>query len=99
MSFDGSSYTHAIEQSTLPLLAVCGTFDLLANPGAVKPLFDRSHSRDKQYVKVDAGHGDLLVGRQAPAEVWPLVHNWLAARLDPSVTADTAEADQQLRAS
>jgi len=77
---DGSSYTHAIEQSTLPLLAVCGTFDLLANPGAVKPLFDRSHSRDKQYVKVDAGHGDMLVGSKAPEDVWPVVSGWLEAR-------------------
>lgn len=77
---DNTSYTRVIEQSTLPLLAVCGNFDLLANPGAVKPLFERSRSRDKTYVKVDAGHGDLLVGRQAPEDVWPVVAHWLKAR-------------------
>lgn len=79
---DGSSYTRLIERSELPLLALCGAADLLANPGAVKPLFERSRARDKQYVKVDAGHGDLLVGKQAPEEIWPLVANWLNARLD-----------------
>lgn len=92
---DGTSYTRSIEQSTLPLLALSGSADLLANPGAVKPLFDRSRSRDKQYVKVDAGHGDLLVGKQAPEEVWPLVGNWLVARQDAVV----APRVEQLRAS
>jgi polyhydroxyalkanoate synthase len=77
---DGTSYTHVIEESRLPLLAVCGSFDSLANPGAVKPLFDHSRSRDKQYVRVDAGHGDMLVGREAPADVWPVVSGWLHAR-------------------
>ena len=77
---DNTSYTRVIEQSLLPLLAVCGNFDRLANPGAVKPLFERSRSRDKTYVKVDAGHGDLLVGRHAPEDVWPVVSSWLQAR-------------------
>lgn len=77
---DRGSYTRLIERSELPLLAVSGSSDLLANPGAVKPLFERSRTLDKQYVKVDAGHGDLLVGRQAPEEVWPLVHKWLDTR-------------------
>ena len=95
---DGSSYTRLIEQSELPLLAVSGSADSLANPGAVKPMFERSRARDKQYVKVDAGHGDLLVGRQAPEEVWPLVHNWLAARRDPRAMVASAETSQQLRA-
>jgi polyhydroxyalkanoate synthase len=87
---DGVSYTRLIEDSALPLLALSGSADLLANPGAVKPLFERSRARDKQYVKVDAGHGDLLVGRQAPDEVWPLVGNWLVARRE-SVMAPQLE--------
>jgi polyhydroxyalkanoate synthase subunit PhaC len=94
---DGTSYTHAIEESTLPLLAISGSADLLANPGAVKPLFDRSRARDKQYVKVDAGHGDLLVGRNAPEDVWPLVSNWLNARIENVHAARVAEV-RELRA-
>jgi polyhydroxyalkanoate synthase len=77
---DGQSYTRLIEESQLPLLALSGSADLLANPGAVKPLYERSRSRDKRYVKVDAGHGDLLVGSQAPEHVWRIVGDWLEAR-------------------
>ena len=97
---DGSSYTRTIENSALPLLAVSGSADLLANPGAVKPLFERSRSRDKQYVKVDAGHGDLLVGRNAPEDVWPLVGNWLMARREMISEQRVAQplVAQQLRA-
>ncbi len=77
---DGMSYTKLIERSKLPLLAVSGASDLLANPGSVKPIFERSQSADKTYVELDAGHGDLLVGSQAPETMWPLVTAWLSAR-------------------
>lgn len=77
---DGSNHTQLIEHSELPLLAVSGGADLIANPGAVKALYERSRSRDKQYVKVDAGHGDMLVGKQAPKDVWPMVSGWLESR-------------------
>jgi hypothetical protein len=78
---DGVSYSRLIEESRLPLLAISGSADLLANPGAVKPLFERSRAEDKRYLKVDAGHGDLLVGKQAPEQVWPVVGEWLLSRL------------------
>jgi polyhydroxyalkanoate synthase subunit PhaC len=94
---DGSSYTRLIERSDLPLLAVSGSADLLANPGAVKPLFERSRAHDKQYVKVDAGHGDLLVGRKAPEDVWPLVGNWLEARRELAAKPVVEEQIDTLR--
>jgi pimeloyl-ACP methyl ester carboxylesterase len=77
---DGVSYTKLIERSELPLLAVSGTVDLLANPSSVKPMYDRSQAMDKQYIEVDAGHADLLLGRQAPELVWPAVASWLKKR-------------------
>jgi polyhydroxyalkanoate synthase subunit PhaC len=77
---DGSSYTELIERSELPLLSMCGSADLLANPGSVEPMYERSRSPDKRYVKVDAGHADLLVGRKAPELVWPVVRDWLSLR-------------------
>jgi polyhydroxyalkanoate synthase len=86
---DGSSFTKLIEQNELPLLAISGGSDSLANPSAVKPLYERSRSRDKQYVKVDAGHGDLLVGKKAPQDVWPMVAGWLDARRNLIATAQT----------
>jgi polyhydroxyalkanoate synthase subunit PhaC len=86
---DGSSFTQLIEHNEQPLLALSGGSDSLANPAAVKPLYERSRSRDKQYVKVDAGHGDLLVGKKAPEDVWPIVAGWLEARRP--MVADTFE--------
>lgn len=74
------SYTRIIEQSELPLLVLCGEADMLANPGSVRPIYDRSQSMDKQYVKVPAGHSDLLIGNQAPELVWPVVNGWLSQR-------------------
>jgi pimeloyl-ACP methyl ester carboxylesterase len=91
---DGVSYTKLIEHSLLPLLAISGARDLLANPGSVKPIFERSRSADKTYVKLDAGHGDLLVGNQAPETTWPLVTAWLRDRLSlahPTVLRDAAD--------
>ncbi|MFT3923193.1 MAG: alpha/beta hydrolase [Myxococcales bacterium] len=79
---DGQSYTRLIEDSALPLLAICGSSDNLANPGSVKPLIERSRAKDKSYVKVDAGHADLLVGRKAPEQVWPVIGEWLRGRVD-----------------
>jgi pimeloyl-ACP methyl ester carboxylesterase len=78
---DGQSYTRLIEESRVPLFAISGASDLLANPGSVKPLYERSRARDKRYVKVDAGHADLLVGRKAPQQVWPLMADWLVERI------------------
>lgn len=80
-AIDGVSYTRLIERSPLPLLAISGAADRLANPGAVKPLYERSQSIDKRYLKVDAGHGDMLIGKQAPEQVWPVVGEWLLSRL------------------
>lgn len=79
---DGQNYTRLVEDSTLPLLAISGASDMLANPASVKPLFERSRAQDKSYVKVDAGHADLLVGRKAPEQVWPVLGEWLGRRTE-----------------
>jgi polyhydroxyalkanoate synthase len=91
----GQSYTKLIEHSPLPLLALSGGADLLANPGSVRPMYERSRSRDKQYLKVDAGHSDLLIGNQAPELVWPVVSSWLkqrAAAAQPAIVETALKA-------
>jgi len=95
---DGVSYSRLIEESRLPLLAISGSADLLANPGSVKPLFERSRAQDKRYLKVDAGHGDLVVGKQAPEQVWPVVGEWLLARLHHVTASLSVEARGSARA-
>lgn len=64
----------------LPLLVVAGTRDDLAPPASVEPAFVRSRSRDKTYRTFPRGHLDLLVGRDAPQTIWPLLEAWLKKR-------------------
>jgi pimeloyl-ACP methyl ester carboxylesterase len=64
-----------------PLLVISGKHDDLAPPESVRPAFDRSRSSDKTYRSIDAGHIDLLVGRDAPRGVWNTVGSWISRRL------------------
>ena len=42
----------------------------------------------------DYGHTDLLVGRAAAAEVFPVVTSWLAARCEPDATGSAERGDR-----
>ncbi|MBK6692072.1 MAG: alpha/beta fold hydrolase [Myxococcales bacterium] len=68
------------EALDLPLLVLAGKHDDLAPPESVKPGFERSRSPDKTYRTVEAGHIDLLVGREASRGVWSIVTRWLTDR-------------------
>jgi len=80
-SVDGATdYAAAWELCDLPTLVIAGTRDLLAPEDSVLPAYERSRSRDKTFHAVPLGHADLLVGRDAPRLVWPVVTAWLARR-------------------
>ncbi len=80
-SHDGmTDYGLAFELADMPLLVVAGSHDALAAPASVRPAFDRSRSSDKTYREFPMGHIDLILGRNAPFTVWPLVRTWLDAR-------------------
>lgn len=64
----------------LPLLVVAGTKDDLAPPASVEPAYQRSRSRDRTYRTFPRGHLDVLVGRDSPQTVWPLLEAWLKKR-------------------
>jgi alpha-beta hydrolase superfamily lysophospholipase len=81
-------YATAFEALELPLLVVAGSRDGLAPPDAVRPAYERSSSPDKTYRVFPRGHIDILVGRDAPLTVWPLIGSWLDAR---SVAAPAAK--------
>jgi pimeloyl-ACP methyl ester carboxylesterase len=74
-----------------PMLLVAGNKDLLAPPPSVKDAFDAIASSDKKLViasrgqALDAnyGHLDLVLGRNAPKEIFPLVVEWLGAHAEP----------------
>ncbi|HEY4120726.1 MAG TPA: alpha/beta fold hydrolase [Byssovorax sp.] len=79
-----SGYAEAFEALDKPLLVVAGAKDDLAPPASVEPAFARSRSTDKTYRVLPCGHIDLVVGRDAPLSVWPLVESWMRARLRPA---------------
>jgi pimeloyl-ACP methyl ester carboxylesterase len=73
-------YADAFEALNLPLLVIAGTRDDLAPPESVKPAYLRSRSVDKVYRTFPSGHLDLLIGRDAPHTIWPLLEIWMSAR-------------------
>jgi len=70
-----------------PMLFLAGPRDLIAPPDMVKVVFDAVASTDKKFVicsrangfKVNYGHIDLVLGRNSPEEIYPLVRDWLDA--------------------
>src|SRR5262249_26840084 len=80
-------YRAELPRITTPALFLAGPRDVLATPAAVKPPFDWLGSTDKQFMicsrarglRVTHGHFDMVIGREAPAEIYPLVSRWLDA--------------------
>ena len=75
-----TGYAGAFEGVDLPLLIIAGTRDDLAPPASVQPAYEHSRSRDKTYRTFPRGHIDLIVGRDAPLTVWPLLEAWMRQR-------------------
>ncbi|MCB9584013.1 MAG: alpha/beta fold hydrolase [Polyangiaceae bacterium] len=69
-----------------PTLFIAGERDLLVPPRLVQRTFERAGSADKRYLlfskdqghSADYGHGDLLIGKQAPQEVFPHIAQFLS---------------------
>lgn len=73
-------YVERFEKLDLPLFVLAGANDDLAPPPSVLPAFEASASQDKSCKVVPFGHIDMLVGRDAPVYLWPLVTRWLVDR-------------------
>jgi len=76
-----SIYAERFEAHRQPLLVIAGTHDDLAPPAGVRPGFLASRSPDKTYRALAAGHIDLLIGRDARKTTWPIVGDWMTARV------------------
>jgi pimeloyl-ACP methyl ester carboxylesterase len=80
-------YRAGLAGVTAPVLFVAGNKDLLAPPPSVKDAHDAVQSADKRFViasrgsgfQANYGHLDLVLGREAPREIFPLVVDWLRA--------------------
>ena len=89
-SFDGRvDYLDALAGVTTPLLVMAGAGDRVATPAAVRRAFERLPAASASYRElgrahghaVDYGHVDLILGRNAPTEVFPIVAGWLEERI------------------
>jgi pimeloyl-ACP methyl ester carboxylesterase len=90
-SVDGATdYRARLATLEVPTLMVGGTVDQLAPPDVVRDafalltmptrelqLFGRTYGHAAEY-----GHGDLLVGRAAPEEVYPVISRFLARAIN-----------------
>ena len=87
-SGDGAfQYDRALESMRIPALMISGTHDLLAPPESASwakgryggpmelMVAGQAHGHRENY-----GHGDLVLGRHAPEELYPRVLEFLEAR-------------------
>ncbi len=82
-------YRANLSRITTPLLVIAGAADRLASPAMVRPAHERVGSARKEYREfavhcgdsADYGHVDLIFGRRAPEEVFPVVSAWIENEL------------------
>jgi pimeloyl-ACP methyl ester carboxylesterase len=92
-----TGYAGAFEHLDIPLLVIAGTKDDLAPPASVHPAYELSRSSDKTYRAFPRGHIDLVVGRDAPLTIWPLIEAWMKKRARASVEAPRSARDSRRR--
>jgi pimeloyl-ACP methyl ester carboxylesterase len=89
-SVDGAiDYRANLRRVTIPSLVVAGPRDRLAPPEAAERGYELLASPKKRFVVLDRessfsadyGHVDIVFGRRAPDEVFPLIADWAADSL------------------
>lgn len=79
------AYESELHRIKAPVLTVSGSVDRVAPPGSVEAASARLASHDIRYREMgkrsgdraDYGHADLLVGKRAPEEVFPVVIDFM----------------------
>lgn len=79
------AYEAHLHHVTAPVFAISGSVDRIAPPAAVQAVVTRLRGADIRYRQMgiacgdraEYGHADLLVGRNAPEEVYPLILDFL----------------------
>ena len=81
-SVDGSVvWSDRLGEVVTPTLLLAGSADRQRPIAAVEQTFRALGAADKTFVRADGfGHDDLLAGLRSPAEVYPLLANWLTER-------------------
>lgn len=92
-SWDGAiDYEKGLATSRVPFLLLAGTHDLLGTPASLRNakramraadadgLVDFVLAGKENGYSCDYGHGDLILGRCAPDEIFPAIEGWLRRR-------------------
>jgi len=94
-SADGKiDYSARTGQIEIPVYAVAGKADNLAEPETIRFLYNTISSKDKAFkmfgiasgARQDYGHTDLILGRRSPEEIFPSLEKWLSRHSDVSGT-------------
>lgn len=89
VSADGkTSYRGMLSGIVIPVLLVGGGADFIAPPEALKQVYRELGSEDRDLMifwpdpgeDVSYGHFDLILGRKAKDEVFPLIRRWLETK-------------------
>ena len=89
VSSDGSvNYSAELGQVKVPVLCIAGAADNMCDSSGIRMSYENVGSTDRTYAEMglsggfsaDYGHIDLVLGRNASREVYPLISNWLAQR-------------------
>ena len=96
-TWDGAhDYGEGLARSPVPFLLIAGADDRLVPPASVEAARDAMVAAraagNVQYVlagkeqgfRCDYGHGDLVLGKCAPEEIFPRVEQWLRSRATPA---------------
>jgi pimeloyl-ACP methyl ester carboxylesterase len=79
------SFRDNLHRIEVPLLVIAGSIDRLTPPDDLKYVFDHVSSQDKEFVvigraqgaRTEYGHVDLILGKNAPEDVFPTIGAWL----------------------
>ena len=89
VSADGVvSYRDMLSDVRVPVLIIGGGEDPIAPPEALRNVYDEVASVDRDLMifwsdpdeDVSYGHFDLILGKKAEDEVFPLIRRWLESR-------------------
>ncbi len=109
-SRDGKiDYRAQLAALQVPILVVAGSVDGLAPLTVSREYFELLTTHDKQFAPFgkafgqveDYGHGDLVIGRLAHTEVYPVIGDWLVrhATVEASRTAPISDSAEPVASS
>ncbi len=91
-------YRPGLAALAVPTLVIGGTVDFLAPPDLMRTYFELLTAPKRELVlfgksyghSAEYGHGDLLVGKQAHVEVYPVISRFLESHLEEALTSSKA---------